>query len=68
MGSFLAGTGLVGVPPLSRMSPSGPTPEQQARQTIDANLRAAGWLVQDRAEANLHAGRGTAVREFKHGS
>lgn len=50
------------------MSPSGPTPEQQARQTIDANLRAAGWLVQDRAEANLHAGRGIAVREFKHGS
>lgn len=47
------------------MSPPGLPPEQQARQTIDANLPAAGWLVQDRAEANLHAGRGVAVREFK---
>lgn len=55
----------LGLPPSSRMSPSGLTPEQQARQTIDANLRAAGWMVQDRAEANLHAGRGVAVREFK---
>lgn len=45
------------------MSPA--TPEQIVRQTIDANLRAAGWIVQDRAEANLHAGRGVAVREFK---
>ena len=45
------------------MSPA--TAEQLARQTIDANLRAAGWLVQDRAEANLHAGRGVAIREFK---
>ncbi len=41
------------------------TPEQQARQTIDANLRAAGWLVQDRSEANIRLGRGVAVREFK---
>lgn len=46
------------------MSPSGLTPEQLARQTIDANLHAAGWLVQDRAEGNLHAGRGVAIREF----
>lgn len=42
-----------------------PTPEQLARQAIDAALAAAGWLVQDRLEANLHAGRGVAVREFK---
>lgn len=41
------------------------TPEQQARQTIDANLRAAGWLVQDRSEANIRLGRGVAIREFK---
>jgi type I restriction enzyme R subunit len=47
------------------MSPSGLTPEQQARQSIDASLLAAGWLVQNRAEVNLHAGRGVAVREFK---
>jgi len=26
------------------------TPEQIARQTIDANLRAAGWTVPDRAK------------------
>ncbi len=47
------------------MSPSGLTPEQRARQTIDAGLRGAGWLIQDRAEANLHAARGVAIREFK---
>jgi len=41
------------------------SPEQQARETIDAQLIAAGWLVQSRDEVNLHAGRGVAVREFK---
>ncbi len=40
-------------------------PEQQAREHIDAQLVAAGWLVQSRDEANLHAGRGVAVREFR---
>jgi len=47
------------------MSASRPTPEQLARQIIDANLRAAGWLIQGRDEINLHAARGVAVREFK---
>ncbi|MGE0144730.1 MAG: type I restriction-modification enzyme R subunit C-terminal domain-containing protein [Planctomycetota bacterium] len=47
------------------MPPSDLTPEQQARQTIDASLREAGWAVQDRAAANLYAARGVAVREFK---
>ena len=42
-----------------------PKPEESSRQDIDANLRTAGWLIQDRAETNLHAGRGVAVREFK---
>jgi len=42
-----------------------PTPEQEARQHIDAALEAAGWLVQDRADVNLAAGPGVAVREFK---
>ncbi len=42
-----------------------PTPEQQARVGIDAALHAAGWLVQDRADMNLSAGPGVAVREFK---
>ncbi|MEQ1896663.1 MAG: DEAD/DEAH box helicase family protein [Vicinamibacterales bacterium] len=40
------------------------TPEQKARQLIDATLIAAGWLVQDRDDLDLTAGRGIAVREF----
>ena len=40
------------------------TPEQLARQTIDRLLTAAGWQVQPRAELNLSAARGVAVREF----
>jgi len=39
-------------------------PEEQARQRIDATLRAAGWLVQRRDQVNLYAGRGIAVQEF----
>ncbi len=39
------------------------TPEARARWVIDAALATAGWLVQDRAEVNLHAGPGIAVRE-----
>ncbi|MBN2549942.1 MAG: DEAD/DEAH box helicase family protein, partial [Anaerolineales bacterium] len=40
------------------------TPEARARQNIDAQLAACGWVVQDRAAMNLYAGRGVAVREF----
>ena len=40
------------------------TPEDQARENIDRMLDAAGWVVQDRNELNLGAGRGVAVREF----
>jgi hypothetical protein len=40
-------------------------PEQKARREIDAKLVAAGWIVQDRDELDLTAGRGIAVREFK---
>src|SRR5687768_14025819 len=39
-------------------------PEERARQTIDAMLRAAGWDVQDRKATNLGAAVGVAVREF----
>ncbi|SRR5579884_736476 len=39
-------------------------PEQRARRKIDAMLAQAGWLVQDRAQANIAAGRGVAIREF----
>ena len=42
-----------------------PNPEQEARQHIDAALEAAGWAIQNRAEMNLFAGLGVAVREFK---
>ena len=45
------------------MSPG--LPEQQARVEIDKALDAAGWVIQDRAELNLSAGPGVAVREFK---
>ena len=41
-----------------------PSPEASARQKIDEMLTASGWEVQDRAEMNLYAGRGMAVREF----
>ena len=41
------------------------TPEQQARERIDAALAAAGWIVHDREEMNLGAGLGVAVREFR---
>src|SRR3984893_2704571 len=40
------------------------TPEQRARAEIDADLTAAGWIVQNRDEIDLTAGRGIAVREF----
>lgn len=39
------------------------TPEARARAKIDAMLTAAGWIVQSRADLNLHAGPGVAVRE-----
>ena len=40
------------------------TPELKARQEIDRLLAAAGWQVCDMAQANIHAARGVAVREF----
>lgn len=40
------------------------TPEQRARALIDAQLTAAGWVIQDRDEMNLGAGVGVAVREY----
>jgi len=40
------------------------TPEEEARKIIDEKLEAAGWRVQDRAEMDLTAGPGVAVREF----
>ena len=40
------------------------TPEQHARQLIDAQLALAGWLVQDYKLINLGAGAGVAVQEY----
>lgn len=39
------------------------TPEQKARQQIDAQLDACGWLVQNYKQFNPAAGRGIALRE-----
>ena len=39
-------------------------PEAKAREEIDRLLRAAGWHVCDMADANIHAARGVALREF----
>lgn len=40
------------------------TPEQLARQKIDSQLEACGWIVQYYKHMNLMAGQGIAVREF----
>lgn len=40
------------------------TPEQRARQAIDKQLEACGWIVQDYATVNLYAADGIAVREY----
>ncbi|MBL9151283.1 MAG: hypothetical protein JNK37_02300 [Verrucomicrobiales bacterium] len=41
------------------------TPEQEARRVIDAQLVAAGWVVQTLDQINLSAARGVAVREMQ---
>src|SRR5438445_12779105 len=40
------------------------TPEDKAREKIDAALNKAGWKVQDYKDADLSAGRGIALRNF----
>jgi type I restriction enzyme, R subunit len=42
-------------------------PEDKARSLIDRRLAACGWLIQSRADMNLGAGLGVAVREFQTG-
>jgi len=39
-------------------------PEQIARDNIDSQLQACGWLIQGMHHINLHAGIGVAVKEF----
>lgn len=38
--------------------------ERAARETIDKLLAQAGWRVCDVKDADLHAARGVAIREF----
>lgn len=40
-------------------------PEQIARDHIDKQLLACGWLIQDKKKLNLAAGVGIAVREYQ---
>lgn len=40
-------------------------PEALARQQIDAQLVAAGWIIQDVKAVNLSAGLGIALREVQ---
>jgi len=40
------------------------TPEDRARENIDRQLVASGWVVQDWREMNITAGPGVAIREF----
>jgi type I restriction enzyme R subunit len=41
------------------------TPEQKARDHIDALLRQAGWIVQSARKIDLNDGLGQAVREYQ---
>lgn len=40
------------------------TPEERARDIIDAQLKQCGWIIQDRSRIDLSAGTGVAVREY----
>ena len=47
------------------MSTLNQTPEQRARDRIDWQLSAAGWVVQDKKAINFNAAPGVAVREYQ---
>lgn len=40
-------------------------PEQIARDRIDNQLMASGWIIQDKKSFNLAAGVGIAIREYQ---
>ncbi|MDP2790607.1 MAG: DEAD/DEAH box helicase family protein, partial [Rectinemataceae bacterium] len=40
-------------------------PEQRARDDIDKQLIASGWIIQNKSGINLDAGPGVAVREYQ---
>jgi len=39
------------------------SPEELARENIDALLKQCGWIIQNRSTVNLDAARGIAIRE-----
>ena len=43
------------------------TPEDKAREDIDALLEAAGWVLQDKDQQNRNAALGVAMRHFQLG-
>jgi type I restriction enzyme R subunit len=40
------------------------SPEELAREKIDALLQQCGWILQNRSTINLSAGRGIAIRDI----
>ena len=40
-----------------------PSPEELAREKIDALLQQCGWIIQNRSTINHSVGRGIAIRE-----
>jgi hypothetical protein len=48
--------------------PAESRPEDRARANIDRLLTAAGWVIQDRNNINIEAGRGVAPAEVEGGS
>ncbi len=46
------------------MQSANQTPEQKAREIIDAKLESAGWKLQSKNKIDFSAGRGIAVREY----
>ncbi len=42
-----------------------PTPEELARQNIDALLQRFGWVIQNYKKLDLSAARGIAIREVR---
>lgn len=46
------------------MATENQNPEQKARDTIDEQLRASGWVVQHKKNFDPNAGTGQAVREY----
>jgi type I site-specific restriction endonuclease len=50
---------------MKRMAKPNQTPEQRARDRIDALLAQAGWVVQSKNQIDFTAGPGIAVREYQ---